>query len=623
MIAYNYKRPKMYIDRIQVEDGFLDGMDVQFTSGLNVIIGARGTGKTSLIELLRFCLDASANTPEAARRSRDHALSILGPGQVTVTLVSEGQKIMVTRTAQDPAPRFSAPYVKPIVFSQTEIETVGLEASGRLKLLDGFLDGSSMIDVSEEEARAQAHSLTLEAEKIRRQIDDIEKQLEQLPLVNKELADVSIAEAQVAQTSSALDEKVKRLSAFSSTISANAVLVTKAAQAKESIGAWYAEIKNSQRSIPAISTSENPTTLKPLEQFPPRIAAISVKIQQAMDELAAIYHEIDSVIQSYTQGKVQVEDQARQLRKEVDDQQTGTGNILRRAQELRERKAKLESLKAFLDAQNKALGAVLASRGRALDKLDEIRSQRFNKRMVVANRLNAELGPNIHISLLRNGQTGAFAAAIADVLRGSGLRYADLSTVISQQLSPRALLEAVDAFDFELISETAEISIDRASRILSHLRGADLGSLCTMSLEDEVTLQLLDGCDYKELSELSTGQRCTVVLPLVLAHTGRMLIVDQPEDHIDNAFIADTLIKVVIGRDERSQIIFSTHNPNIPVLGDANMVLHLGSDGRRGFKMAAGPLDDHAIVNAISSVMEGGAKAFSRRASFYSARISS
>ena len=93
---------------------------------------------------------------------------------------------------------------------------------------------------------------------------------------------------------------------------------------------------------------------------------------------------------------------------------------------------------------------------------------------------------------------------------------------------------------------------------------------------------------------------------------------DQPEDHIDNAFIVDTLIASVRRRSDSGQIIFSTHNANIPVLGDANHVIQLGSDGRRGFPVLAAPLDDRRVVKAITSVMEGGAEAFQRRVRFYS-----
>ncbi len=106
----------MHIERIQVEEGFLHGLDVSFSAGLNVIIGARGTGKTSLIELLRFCLNAGGNTNETARRSRDHALSILGSGQVTVTLATDAGSIVVSRTADDPQPRTSGTFFPPSVF---------------------------------------------------------------------------------------------------------------------------------------------------------------------------------------------------------------------------------------------------------------------------------------------------------------------------------------------------------------------------------------------------------------------------------------------------------------------------------------------------------------------------
>ena len=77
----------MYIERIQIDaEGFLAGLDLRLTSGLNVVIGARVTGKTSLIELLRFCLDAGAFTDDAGTKGRQQAIATLGGGAVTATL---------------------------------------------------------------------------------------------------------------------------------------------------------------------------------------------------------------------------------------------------------------------------------------------------------------------------------------------------------------------------------------------------------------------------------------------------------------------------------------------------------------------------------------------------------
>ena len=298
--------------------------------------------------------------------------------------------------------------------------------------------------------------------------------------------------------------------------------------------------------------------------------------------------------------------------------QEGAGVIVRQGQQLRERKAQLDSLKTVLAERRQALNTLVAHRNAAMDRLDSIREQRFNARNVVATELTETLGPRIRVNVSRAGQFETFAAAIASALRGSGLRYNELSSTLAAQVSPRELLEAVDTNDFDLIAEATGITKDRAARALAQLRECNLGALATVAVEDTVSLQLLDGVDYKGIAELSTGQRCTVVLPLVLRQTEPVLIVDQPEDHIDNAFITDTLIASVPARGPDRQIIFSTHNANIPVLGNADRVIQIGSDGRRGFPILASRLDDPLVVNAITTVMEGGVDAFRRRAAFYS-----
>jgi DNA repair ATPase RecN len=127
-------RVKVYIHRVQIEEGFLDGLDLKLSPGLNVMIGERGTGKTSLIELLRFCLGVKGYTSDSQKWSLDHALSVLGSGQVTVTLLEGESKVIVTRSAADETPRASGQFVTPVIFSQTEIENVGLQPSGRLRL---------------------------------------------------------------------------------------------------------------------------------------------------------------------------------------------------------------------------------------------------------------------------------------------------------------------------------------------------------------------------------------------------------------------------------------------------------------------------------------------------------
>ena len=605
----------MIIERIQVEEGFLNGFDVWPRPGLNVVIGARGTGKTSLIELIRFCLGVESYTPEATKRSREHALSVLGSGQVTLTLVEDGRRITVSRSANDPAPRSSGPFLTPIVLSQTEIETVGLQSGGRLRLLDGFMSDQRSVVSAETEAVASVRSLTSEANTIRADIEQLDQHLAEFPSILEQIDQIAPQEQQLAGLSADTSMKAGQLSVLSTTIAARSVAAEAIQRFSHGIARWRASIGSGAGMIseawPANASGD------PLVELRARVEKAHGHLRYALRELSAVESSSTALANRVASEKMGFEDQARNLRREIDTLQAGAGEIVRRGQLLRERKAQLESLMTVRQARIADFQAVIARRNVALDSLETMRTSRFGARSQAAARLNHVLGPRIRIGVMRGGQSEAFASALIEALRGSGLRYNDLVSSLALRISPRELLEAVDNDDFDLIAMRGSMTIERAAKVVVALKDADLGAIATVPVDDYVTFSLMDGPDHKDIAALSTGQRCTVILPLVLRHMERLLIVDQPEDHIDNAFIADTLIKSILARPVNGQLLFSTHNANIPVLGSADFVLQLGSDGRRGFPIAAGALTDPPVIHAITSVMEGGAEAFRQRASFY------
>jgi hypothetical protein len=587
---------------------------MQLSPGLNVIIGARGTGKTSLIELVRFCLGVPGNTQEASRRSRDHALSVLGSGQVTVTLTDGNDEVAVARSAADERPRSSGEYVRPAIFSQTEIETVGLQAAGRLRLIDGFLGADPAEKGAEQQAVSEFASLSVEIDKMRREIDELEKQLAAIPSLQQQIAENVEDEKRFALQSVATSEKKQLLDNLSTQIAQKSVVEDSGTRLMHRLSTWYAQVKASADGTP---TAVELPRLPQQEDIGQKIAAVQLSLQHSMSQISDMYYATKAIVDLQIAEKVTIEESARQIRKEVEVLSEGSGLVLRRGQVLREQHAKLSSLADYHAARSGALQSLLERRNAVLDKLERLRKSRFKRRLDVVKQLNKSLGPKIRIKLTQNAQTHLFASAISEALKGSGLRFSDIATALAENLSPRALLSAIDNFDQALIAEVAKIADDRAARALAHLRAADLSVLGSIDVDDDASFQLLDGKDFKDFAELSTGQRCTVVLPMVLAHKERIIVVDQPEDHIDNAFIADTLIKAILARDDKSQMVFSTHNPNIPVLGGADLVVQMGSDGRRGFKLAVGGLTTEPVVNAISNVMEGGAEAFAKRSAFY------
>jgi hypothetical protein len=210
---------------------------------------------------------------------------------------------------------------------------------------------------------------------------------------------------------------------------------------------------------------------------------------------------------------------------------------------------------------------------------------------------------------------------LSAALRGSGLRYSELSERIAAVFSPQEIATLAESRDVDTIASALDISDERSLRICDTLRGDAAAGLFTTEVEDDVDIELMDGTDYKGISFLSMGQRCTAVLPIILSHSERIIILDQPEDHLDNAFVVGTLVKAIAARKKGAQTIVATHNPNIPVLGEADAVLHLESDGSRCFVRSIGPVDAPPIVDAISTIMEGGREAFRRRADFYAENL--
>ncbi len=602
----------MHIERIQIEEGFLDGLDLRFNAGLNVVIGARGTGKTSLIELVRFCLDVPNHLPDTSRRSRDHALSILGSGQVTITLLDGEQRILVSRTANDKAPQVGGQFVKPIIFSQTEVETIGLEPKGRLRLIDSFLPGRQKEALDEEQAVVRATSLSAEIRQLSKEIDEINQQLSQKPALDAELIANAQLENGVSNTSVELQKKTAALHEVSKIYSDLAATLTNTQRVKQDILGWHNTVKRSgELNIDQIDAG------RVLARFSPKLGEVKKSLDLAANYLAEIWHELDAEEKAQESQKLNIEAQSRIMRQEIEAMQAGAGQILRRAQDLRAKSAHLSTFLELHRSKSTALSKTIQERNSVLDKIEALRQNRFNQRSGIIQNLNSVLSPSIRLGITRNGQPSAFSAVLSDLLRGSGVKYGDIAPVLASAMSPRTLLDAVDSFDLELLTSSSGITVERASKVLAHLRSVDVASLIAVDVEDEISMHLLDGFDYKNISELSTGQRCTVILPIVLAHSERVVVVDQPEDHIDNAFITGTLIKAVLSRELSSQIIFSTHNPNIPVLGNAENVVQLASDGRRGYIDACGNLFEASVVSAISNVMEGGSAAFERRAKFY------
>lgn len=610
----------MIIKRIQVEEGFLDGLDLDFSDGLNTIIGPRGVGKTSIIELIRFCLRSPALTEKVSITAQEHALSILGSGRVTVTVEQGEETFDISRTAATDGEEPSKA-TDPLVLSQNEIESVGLYASGRLRLIDSIvadqLDSSATSEIDGLLALIRSQtgervSVSSELQSMRLQIKELAEQVAQAEALSKQHAEAlkSIENAK---------KETDRLNTLGSWLAALSVRNNVYTRTLATIQQYHRSISNLSAYTPEVEAWPVAADSEedPLQTLRLRIQEASDSITFATNTVGDAIAQVSALIKGNSEQMRKYEEEARSLRRHLDTLKHGSSEIARRMVALREKAGQLSALKALEKAKLARLSQIQRDRRSLLERLENARLLKFQRREKVVQNLNEALGPRIQISIERAGITTEYASAIAAALRGSGLKFNDVAQAIADQISPMEFVDIIEREDFEALAEITAIGAPRAAKIIERIAEHGIENILTAVIEDGVEFKLLDGSIFKPTEDLSTGQRCTVILPIILQQKWTAIIVDQPEDHLDTAFIVETLIKCIQERKGQGQLIFSTHNPNIPVLGEADQVTLLGSDGKRGFVRHSGTLTHPKSVEAITTVMEGGLDAFKRRALFY------
>ena len=139
--------------------------------------------------------------------------------------------------------------------------------------------------------------------------------------------------------------------------------------------------------------------------------------------------------------------------------------------------------------------------------------------------------------------------------------------------------------------------------------------LAAIRCSDRYVLELrMDDGSYRRLDDLSGGQRVSLLLSLLLkASDERPLVIDQPEDELDNRFLFDTVLPALKRLKGRRQIIVATHDANIVVNGDADQVIQLEATANRGHVAHAGAIEEPSVRDAIVRTVDGGNEAFRLR----------
>ena len=618
---------------VDIDGGFLDGIKIDFDDNLNCLIGGRGTGKTSILELLRWALGQMPDPIEAKQFHKKITQLVkanLGNGQIRVAIeTSSGIRYTVQRTfGTDPIVLgekgvpvdiqigrgviFSAE-----VYSQSQIEEIANDPRFQLKLIDKFI--SAELDEIEDKIAASIRELSGSSNEILNLIEEVtnlSEKVAELPEVTEKLkayqAEEGDEEAKALQAggqAKTIREQEKR-----ALERIKKLFLTNEFQVRDLSSKLLEEIV--QQVPQAVLEGANAEFFKEVERIAERGAqAFKSKMEEAVQSAEEIRRALEEKSQEVSSLHISQEKAYQELLQKHEKEKGRAkerDQLLKRQSGLQEDSRKRDNLQGRLAAKQQ-------ERQERLARLSELKDERFAKRQAVAAELTGKLSPSIRVHIEQEGNTDLYQEQLTAALKGCRLQYKSIASRIVRNLPPVALASLVQKGGKESLADLAdqlELEPEKVDRIVQHLRdGPEIFDIEIIEMHDRPTIELKDGSSYKDSTALSTGQKCTTILPILLLESASPLLIDQPEDNLDNAYIFDTVVKSICAVQDRRQLIFVTHNPNIPVLGDAQKVVVLKSTGQRASIKSMGTVDE--VKAEIEVVLEGGQEAFRRRKERY------
>lgn len=601
----------MWISRIRVTGGFLNGLDLSLTDGLNVVIGPRGSGKTTLLELLRHGLGAEHADQGSARKRQAFLDAVLGTGEVIIDVESDdgGRHLVVDAKGGGQRADLSRSVM---VLGQSELEEIASDGPSRLNLLD-----LRMGVVASAPDRGAAATLTGELFDVRA---DLERRREESQKRSRLVADRDLFASQetalLGGSSGRLVEQREQLRLAEESVIQSGQDMEKVADVRQDLEALATSQDAQSRRLDDLAARAR--TLPGPDEVQVGLVEATRLSTSIVQLLGVLTGRLDGSASEARERNLSARELSAPIREALEQAETGLGQI---TSQLRNVDAELRSLDendaaiTRLEAQASELDARRAAN---LDSAERAEEELYAARAEIARSTTAQIANNVVVVVEHLSNFEEFKAFLHTALRGSSTRTAMIDTV-AERVLPRQLLEIVENRDATGLSAVTDLAPDRAQRLIENLdRKGVLEGLAEVGLTDSVDFRLRDGSVDKSVDLLSTGQKCAVTLPIILSEQERTLILDQPEDHLDNAYLVKNVVGGLVSRSlNGAQTIVATHNANIPVLGSAENVVVLMSDGVRGSVSLRGEYRQDDVVETITGLMEGGREAFARRSAFY------
>jgi len=612
------------------EGGFLDGVRFPLNPELNCLIGGKGTGKSTVIESIRYAFDLDFRTEDVRQAATQLRESSLKSGSKVSVAVETGPphptRYVIERTAPHapvvrdelgaPRPELGPQSLLcPRVYGQKEIFGIAQEDQARLDLLDNSATDELRDALERERDLLQrcADNARLILDTLRR-VDDADAKLAELP--NLEEWRARFREAgfeELLRERRQLDREQRLLAAA----------VTALRDRRRATAAMRTDATDLATSVASPDRDDLPN--KDLLSRAHQLLAAAqsrwaTELGTAEHELALAATELDAVRTEWSDRRasrtVEFDRALRELQTRMPDVDPERYlDVERRIEQLTPLRAALNQLGTRLEEARRARSGLLI-------ELLDVRGEKHRVRERAALGLNEASGGAVRVQLEFRGDRREFLAKLRALKTGA--RNDSLERMVMDSVfSPSELARLVRE---RQLSGHWGLPAGQASLLERTVDEETLLRLEVSELPDLVTLELDVGPagtrDYRSLEKLSPGQKSTAILLLIMQASDDPLLIDQPEDDLDNRFIYDDIVQRLRAAKPARQFVIATHNANIPILGDAEQIIVLDAEERggppvRGVLRARGSIDSSDVRDAAEHILEGGREAFALRQEKY------
>lgn len=605
------KHQASHIRSIHFDGGILDGQTLYFSPELNTLIGIRGSGKSSILEAVRYAIDIPRGEKAQDTKYKDELIrhTLGSGGKVTLTTCDVyGQEFTISRIFRE-APNVYLggklqPGVsiretvlrRPIYFGQKDLSSTG----------EGF-----ETDLVEKLVGEKLRVLRDEVESQRQHVRDAAQRWLKLSNTAELKRDY---EAQITDANFRLKkfeeygvaDKLQKRLGFQQDAAALTRMKERAENFVLAIGQLIAEHEDDLRNATSYVSKQNPDffTAYYAEFF--NLVAKVDQLKRIEQEAHVITARLQAKQGEFDSARTSLQEEFAQVERQLAQELKQTGMTAIQPDDFlvqQRRKTKAEQMLEALAKQEAQQSSIRDALFAEIDKLNELWLREFNTIKSELDRVNAG-HTSLQIEADFKGDKEAAISFMQQLFKGSNIRETTLRAVMEDYADFGGLLRALPG---------ALAKAGSTPEVFEKTFMQNLTEFVTWQVPNRFVIRYRG----KELKHHSLGQRASALLLYVLSQRQNdVIIIDQPEDDLDNQTIYDDVIKLLHEMKPHAQFIFATHNANFPVLGDAEQV-HACRYQDEKVAVQSGSIDAHPVQDAIINIMEGGQEAFNRRKEVY------